>query len=493
MADARRPGTARSRVEFLLGDAPCRLDGLEPSRMLLDVLRDDLRLTGTKEGCAEGDCGACTVLVGEPVDGGALEYRTVNACIRPAATVDRCHVLTVEHLRSAGGDLHPAQSALVAHHGSQCGFCTPGFVMSLTAVAMQGGQPSRGEVAERLQGNLCRCTGYRPIVDAALAMGGEPFPHRGEGVFDAKAVSQALRALPDGPLETAGASGAFHAPESLDELAGLLGRVKEPVFFAGATDVGLWITKKLRRPEHLVWLGRIAELRGIGETPEGLRIGALTSYSEARGALAGLAAPFGELISRIGGEQIRNWGTIGGNIANGSPIGDMPPPFIALGATLHLWSPRGRRSMKLEDFFIDYGRQDRAADEIVEAVEVPAPGATDRFAIYKISKRRDEDITAVLGAFRLEMGGVVVRRARLAFGGMGPVPARAKRAEAALEGRPFDAASVEAAAAALEEDFSPIEDMRASAAYRRRVAANLLRRFRLECAGEGPARLAVPA
>ncbi|MCC5778846.1 xanthine dehydrogenase small subunit [Nitratireductor sp. B36] len=474
---------ARSEIRFLLNGAPVSLADVRPDETLLDYLRLRQRLTGTKEGCAEGDCGACTVLVGR-LRKGEIVYEGVNACIRFLGSLDACHVVTVEHLKRADGSLHPVQQAMVDYHGSQCGFCTPGFVMSLYALWMREPQPTERAVEKALQGNLCRCTGYEPIVRAALAASTYGDAASDPLATERAAVIAALEGMKDGArVEIGSGRERLLIPADVDDFAAILENEPKATIVAGATDVGLWVTKFMREIAPVVFIGGLDELRDIREDNGTINIGAGVSYSDAFALLAKRIPALGALIDRIGGEQVRNMGTIGGNIANGSPIGDTPPPLIALGATLTLRKGKTRRTIPLEDFFIDYGKQDRAPGEFVEAVHVPVPDAASRFAVWKISKRRDEDITAVLGAFDLRIADGRVDAARIAYGGMAATPKRAKAVEVALVGKPWTEETVEAALSAYEEDFQPISDMRASADYRMMVAKNLLRRFYLESTG----------
>lgn len=474
---------ARGEIRFLLNGAPVALSDVRPDETLLDYLRLRQRLTGTKEGCAEGDCGACTVLVGR-LRNGALSYESVNACIRFLGSLDACHVVTVEHLKRADGSLHPVQQALVDHHGSQCGFCTPGFVMSLYALWMREPQPTERAVERALQGNLCRCTGYEPIVRAALAASTYGDAMSDPLATERAAVIAALEGMKDGArVESGSGRERLLIPADVDDFATILEAEPKATIVAGATDVGLWVTKFMREIAPVVFIGGLDELREIREDNGTIHIGAGVSYSDAFALLAKRIPPLGALIDRIGGEQVRNMGTIGGNIANGSPIGDTPPPLIALGATLTLRKGKSRRTIPLEDFFIDYGKQDRAPGEFVEAVHVQVPDAASRFAVWKISKRRDEDITAVLGAFDIRITDGRVEAARIAYGGMAATPKRAKSVEKALAGKGWTQETVEAALSAYERDFQPISDMRASADYRMMVAKNLLRRFYLESTG----------
>jgi xanthine dehydrogenase small subunit len=471
----------RHVLRFLLNGRAVELDRCPPTQTLLDFLRIDRRLTGTKEGCAEGDCGACTVLVGRLTPEG-LAYESVNACIRFTGSLDGCHVVTVEAL-AAGGELHPVQQAMVEHHGSQCGFCTPGFVMSLYALWMRNPQPSVPQIEKALQGNLCRCTGYAPIIRAAQAVTADPA--KDPLVAERERVAAALTAMKDGARVTLGTGkAALILPADPADFAKALAENPGATVVAGSTDVGLWVTKFMRPIGPLIFISHLDGLRAIEETAGGVTLGAGVSYTEAFPVIAQRFPQAAEVWNRIGGEQVRNMGTIGGNVANGSPIGDTPPLLIALGARLRLRSVSGPREMPIEDFFIDYGKQDRRADEFVEAIHIPALPENKTFAAYKVTKRLDEDITAVLGAFRLTFDGDVVAEARLAWGGMAATPKRAAAAEAALTGKPWSAETAKAAMAALEQDFQPLSDWRASADYRRLVARNLIWRFWLETAGE---------
>ncbi len=476
---------ARGEIRFLLNGAPVALGNVRPDETLLDYLRLRQRLTGTKEGCAEGDCGACTVLVGR-LRNGALSYESVNACIRFLGSLDACHVVTVEHLKRADGSLHPVQQAMVDYHGSQCGFCTPGFVMSLYALWMREAQPSDRAIEKALQGNLCRCTGYEPIVRAARAVSDYGNAASDPLATERAAVIATLQGMKDGArVEIGSGRERLLIPADVDDFAAILEAEPEATIVAGATDVGLWVTKFMRDIAPVVFIGGLDGLQEIREQDGVISIGAGVSYTGAFELLAKRIPALGALIDRIGGEQVRNMGTIGGNIANGSPIGDTPPPLIALGATLTLRRGSARRTIPLEDFFIDYGKQDRTPGEFVEAVHVPVPDAASRFAVWKISKRRDEDITAVLGAFDLRIADGRVEAARIAYGGMAATPKRAKSVEAALTGKAWTQETVEAALSAYDGDFQPISDMRASADYRMMAAKNLLRRYFLESTGAG--------
>ena len=474
----------RNELRFILNGEDVALTDVAPDETLLDYLRLTRSLRGSKEGCAEGDCGACTVLVGKLV-AGALVYESVNACIRFLGSLDRTHVVTVEHLKGADGRLHPVQQAMVDFHGSQCGFCTPGIVMSLYGLWMQNPQPSDAAIEKALQGNLCRCTGYEAIMRAARSVS-----HYGDRTQDAlagerQAIAQRLAALGDGSRVEIGAGDKrLIVPANVDDFAAVLEAEPKATVVAGSTDVGLWVTKFMRSISPVVFIGGLDELRMMSEEKGVVSIGAGVTYTEAFAMLAGKIPALGALIDRIGGEQVRNMGTIGGNIANGSPIGDTPPPLIALGAALTLRKGKTRRTIPLEDFFVAYGKQDRQPGEFVEAVHVPVPDAASRFAVYKVSKRRDEDITSALGAFHLILDDAgKVAGIRIAYGGMAATPRRAAAVEAALTGRPWNEETVEAALPLYDQDFTPLTDMRASAAYRSLAAKNLLRRFLAETSG----------
>ncbi len=465
----------RSTVRLILGWTPVEMTVADSNQTLLQFLREQQRLTGTKEGCAEGDCGACTIVLGE-LRNGEMTYRAVNACILFLPAMDGKQIITVESV--ADGTLHPVQKAMVDAHASQCGFCTPGFIMSLLALHLNGGAHNRRNIDDALAGNLCRCTGYGPIIEAATkACSGSVDAAWKARIGTAKAQltewSEDKRTF---KAETPG--GSFMAPKTADQLAASLENSPQATLVAGATDVGLWVTKIGRRLSPVISLGDVAELRSLRSTDAHLEIGAGVTYSDAHAALAEISESLGELVRRIGSRQVRNSGTVGGNIANGSPIGDMPPALIAMGASLVLRSAHGKREIPLEDFFIDYGKQDLQPGEFVGRVLVPKKLHT--FRCYKVSKRFDQDITAVLGAFHLDIREESVVSARVAYGGMAGIPMRAAKCEAALTGKPWSADTIVNAQAALDQDFKPMTDMRASAAYRSLVARNLLERFYLE-------------
>ena len=481
-----------------------------PTRTVLEWLREDAHCTGTKEGCAEGDCGACTVVLGELRADGSLLLKPVNACIQFLPTLDGKALFAVEDIatnRSArtGQMLHPVQQCMVDKHASQCGFCTPGFVMSLWASYenhhQAGSVPSRQRLADELSGNLCRCTGYRPILDAGQAMFEVP-PQRLKRA-PVVAALQALQAAP--PLHLPG----FHAPRTLAEFAALRAAEPQACVLAGSTDIGLWVNKRFRNLGTLISINEVAELKTVVVDDKRITIGAAVSLEDAFAALAAEWPTLQEVWLRFASLPIRHAGTMGGNVANGSPIGDCAPLLIALGATIVLRQGERVRRMALEDFYVDYMKNRLEAGEFVQALEVPRCGAqaqgrmhgrmqgpmqgpkqahlqahlqgpTHALRVYKISKRFDCDISAVCAALALEVSGDLVTSARIVYGGMAATVRRAPLAEAALVGRAWIEATVQSAMAALAHDYTPLGDMRASSVYRMQVAQNLLRRFWLE-------------
>lgn len=472
-------------IRFLQNGVPREIAGADPNRTVLQWLREDERRTGTKEGCAEGDCGACTVVLGEP-DGSGLRYRAVNACILFLPMLDGKDLITVEDLADKTGALHPVQQAMVDLHGSQCGFCTPGFVMSILAHMLGGGAAERGAINDAIAGNLCRCTGYRPIIDAAMAAlgtkGKDRFARR------AKTTLAALRKIRRREmlvLDGTGVSGQkrkYFAPVTSDELADVLTGHKDATIVAGGTDVGLWVTKLHRDLDVLVATGGVRDLAGMAVEKGVLSVGAAVRLTDAMDRLGGMSPSFGELMRRFASVQIRNSGTLVGNVANGSPIGDTMPALLALGATVTLRRGTQTRELALEDFYLGYQKTALAPGEFVARVNIPLPDAGVDFRTWKISKRFDQDISAVCAAFAVRVVDGKVASARIGMGGVAAIPVRAPKAEAALTGKPWTLATVLAASRAMEQDFQPLTDMRASAAYRMTVAKNLLRKFYFEIA-----------
>ena len=488
------PAAADGCIRFLLDGAVHQIDDVAPAKSVLNYLRENLRRTGTKEGCAEGDCGACTVVIAELGEGDVLRTRTVNACLQLVPFLDGKALFTVESLKNPDHSLHPVQEAMVEGHGSQCGFCTPGFVMSLFGLYVDHVRdgstaiPDDRTIRTSIAGNLCRCTGYRPIIDAAKRM--FDLPRVG---FDRDALVgqlQSVRRRRSLDYESDGYR--FSAPRTLAELHALRAQFPQATLVAGNTDVGLWINKQLREIPHLICLSEVTELKTIAKSSSALRIGAAVPLEDAFAALASYYPELVEMWERFASPPIRNAGTMGGNVANGSPIGDSMPALIALGAQVVLSSVRGARTIPLEALYVGYQKKAMLAEEIVEAIEVPMPMPTPipvlRFRTYKVSKRYDSDISAVCAAFaiRLDAESGRIAECRIAYGGMAATPKRATKAEHALRGAAWDEVALRSAMNALAEDFQPLSDVRGSADYRLIVAQNLLERFHLETRPDDP-------
>ena len=478
-----KPATMNTRpIRFHHQGQLVELDGCPPTRTVLEWLREDAHCTGTKEGCAEGDCGACTVVLGELDDEGGLALQPVNACIQFVPTLDGKALFTVEDLRQAG-TLHPVQQAMVDCHGSQCGFCTPGFVMSLWACYERHQTahtvPSRQQLADDLSGNLCRCTGYRPILDAGQRM----FEPAAVPLARAPVVAalQALRADP--PLQL---GAAYAAPRTLEDFAALRAARPQAQILAGSTDMGLWVTKQFRELPELIYIGGVKELQRVDVLDGTLHIGAAASLESAWQALATHWPPLRDLWLRFASLPIRAAGTLGGNVANGSPIGDSAPVLMALDATIVLRRGDQLRQLPLADFYTGYLRNRLEPGEFVQALTVPLPQAAEQVRAYKVSKRFDCDISAVCAGFAIALDGDVVTDLRWAFGGMAATVQRAAAAEAAVRGQSWSQSTAHAAMAALAQDFTPLSDARASAAYRLQVAQNLIQRFWLETRRDSP-------
>lgn len=462
-------------IVFLLNNQRIEIPEADGNQTVLDYLRANPARRGSKEGCASGDCGACTAVVASPNDG-RLHYRTINTCITLLGNLHGQQLITVEDLANAQ-QLHPVQRAMVDKHGAQCGFCTPGFVMSMFALFKQGEPVSHQDVEVALGGNLCRCTGYRPIVDAALeACAQGPGDHFSPQEAHTLAALEAIQSSG----EWQNSDSRFFQPRSLPALSQHLLDHPEARLVAGSTDLALEITQMHRQLPHLVSTTAVPELQRLEADDHYHYIGAAVSYQRAHQPLSDDYPDLAPLFHRLGSQQIRNTGTLGGNIGNASPIGDSPPPLIALGAKLLLQQGESTRSVALEDFYLDYKKTVLNAGEFIREIQVPRAQANAPFRVYKISKRIDDDISAVCGAFYLKQDYGVIAECRVAFGGMAAIPKRASHCEAALLGQPLTDATIQAAQNALAQDFQPIDDVRASRHYRLKSAQNLLKRLQLE-------------
>lgn len=488
-------------IRFVLDGELVKIQNPDPTRTVLQYLREDLWKIGTKEGCAEGDCGACTVAVAE-VDrsGKRLQVRAINSCIQFLPTLDGKELITVENLRRSDGSLHPVQQAMVDCHGSQCGFCTPGFIMSLFALYKNNDKPSRREIDDTLAGNLCRCTGYRPIIDAAQKMYEYPAVKDSwlEESYAANATSSAhekkkielLKAAARPEMLSIDIGGRkFFAPRNVDEFAELFPSHPDAVILAGGTDVGLWVTKQHQELGTVIYTGNVEELAEISITKTNIDIGAAVSLTDAMLPIIEHYPEFEELFLRFASPPIRNAGTLGGNIANGSPIGDSMPALMVVGTILVLRRGDRSREMALSDFYLDYQKTALEPSEFLERILVPLRDKNTQVQSYKVSKRFDQDISAICGAYSLRRNGTGIADIRIAYGGLAAVPKRALHCEASLKGKDWNEKAVQSGIKALEEDFSPISDMRSTAEYRRQVCGNLLKRFYLDSSGNASPRL----
>ena len=457
-------------IRFLLNQTPEIIEAIDPNTTVLNYLRQHKHLTGTKEGCASGDCGACTAVLVSLQDE-TLSYEAINTCLTLLPALEGKQLITIEALKQA--QLHPVQKAMVEHHGSQCGFCTPGIVMSLFALQKNVATYQREDTLEALSGNLCRCTGYQPIINAAKQICDTP----SNDIFDQQTgntIAQ-LKALQNAHLSAIQAQGSeCYSPRTLEELDKLLLQKPNARILAGGTDLALEITQLHHRLSPIVYLGRIEALKRINLSDSHIEIGAACTLSHCHSILSQEYPDLGKLLDRFASLQIRNQGTLGGNIANASPIGDSPPALIAAGASVQLRRNGHIRCMPLDEFFIDYRKTHLLPGEYIEKIIIPRKHPQSLYRIYKVSKRLDDDISAVCGAFHLQLHNGLITNVRIAFGGMAAIPKRAVKCERALAGQPWQFSVLEKAIPALNDDFNALSDFRASAQYRTLTARNLL-------------------
>lgn len=488
-------------IRFVLDGEMVEIQNPDPTRTVLQYLREDLQKIGTKEGCAEGDCGACTVAIAEiDSSGKQLQVRAINSCIQFLSTLDGKELITVESLRRSDGSLHPVQQAMVDCHGSQCGFCTPGFIMSLFALYKNNDDPTRREIDDALAGNLCRCTGYRPIIDAARQMYKYPanteswleipfYENTKAGALERKKVELLCSATRPESLAVNADGRRFFSPRNVIELASLFETNPDAVILAGGTDVGLWVTKQHKELDTVIYTGNVEELRHLSVTNTHVEIGAAVTLSDAMVPIIDQYPEFEEIFLRFASPPIRNAGTLGGNIANGSPIGDSMPALMVLDTMLVLRCGDRKRPLPLSDFYLDYQQTALQPGEFLERVLVPLRNSGTEVQSYKVSKRFDQDISAICGAYSLTRNGMAIADIKIAYGGLAAVPKRALYCEARLGGLEWNEETVQTGVDALNEDFSPITDMRSTADYRRRVCGNLLKRFYLDSSGSSQPRV----
>ena len=475
-------------VRFVLDGQIVEAQGERRTTTVLDYLREQLHRTGTKEGCAEGDCGACVVMVGELNGAGtAIDYKPVNACIQLLPSLDGKSVKTVESLKKSDGSLHPVQDEMVKCHGSQCGFCTPGIVMSLVNLVQVLPQPSRQQITDSLSGNLCRCTGYKPIIDAASKACERQSELKIDDSADVPLLKEIARAKTptlslDGeiivqPVVRTRKGNEFVSPATVAEVADYLLKNPTTTLLAGSTEIGLQVNKKFTRPDHIMYLGNVDALRKIEETPKAWRIGAVVSITEVEALVAQAYPDFAEVLRRFGSPPIRSTATLAGNIANGSPIGDSMPCLMALGATLVLRRGDKTRTVALDQFYTGQKSNVLQAGEFIEAIELPKPMTGQVFRAHKVSKRFEQDISATCAAISYQLKDGKLAGVKLAYNGLAPAPCRAPKLEAVLEGKAPTDVKASDLDAAIAASFTARDGLRATWAYRSLVARNLVLEF----------------
>jgi xanthine dehydrogenase small subunit len=476
-------------VRFVLDGKIVEAQGARRTTTVLDYLREQLHRTGTKEGCAEGDCGACVVLVGQlnAAENG-VDYIPTNSCMQLLPSLDGKSVKTVESLKRADGMLHPLQESMATCFGSQCGFCTPGIVMSLAGMVQSNTTPSRTNINDALSGNLCRCTGYKPIIEATLqACKAGAQLLKIEDAADIALLKNIRRTnVPtfnlDGdivvqPVVRTRKGNEFVAPATVAEVSYYLDNHPNATLLAGSTEIGLQVNKQFLRPDNIVYLGNVAELKAIMSKNDMWHIGAAVSLTQVQDLVSDAYPDFAEVLRRFGSPPIRSTATLAGNIANGSPIGDSMPCLLALAAALTLRKGDKTRQVALENFYIGMKKNVLQAGEFIESVLLPQPKAGSKFRAHKISKRFDQDISATVCALSYELVGGKFANVKLAFNGLAPYPCRAPKLEAVLSGNTPASVKNETLDAAIAASFPARDGLRATWAYRSLVARNLVMQF----------------
>tara|TARA_Y100000817_G_C16849592_1_gene541499 strand:+ start:721 stop:2157 length:1437 start_codon:yes stop_codon:yes gene_type:complete len=463
-------------IEFIFNNKIIKISNPDSNETILNFVRQKLKKPGTKEGCAEGGCGACTIVLGELIDNN-IKYKAINACIAFLPTLNGKQLILVEDLISSEGKLHPVQKAMVKFHGSQCGFCTPGFVMSMFAMYKNNKYFDDEIINDSIAGNLCRCTGYRPIIDAAKSLNNKS--DNDQFTKDKRKIINLLKKIKIKNIAIENENKKYFAPKKVIELKKLLKKIPEAKLLSGGTDLSLEVTKNRNELNKIIYLNAIKELDFIKKKNNELEIGAGTSLIKFEKYIKKYYPDFNNILKRYGSVQIRNVGTIAGNIATASPIGDTLPLLLSLDAKVIIDGTKGKEIISLNNFFVSYRKTKLKKGQFIYSVKIPIY-KKNIFKAYKISKRYDDDISSVCGSFNIEIDKKRIKKIKIAYGGMSAVPKRAKNVEKILINSNFSEKTINKAINNLSRDFKPIDDMRASKSYRMEVAKNLLVKCFLE-------------